>query len=114
MMHKSSLILIAGLLFAAYQIGNPLLIRCIWVLFGIIFLFPKISYYVDQLLHKPLFALSSVINFIILIIFYFLILSPYALVYRAISGMKKNVKVDCTNFRYRNHVYNKNDLIRTF
>jgi hypothetical protein len=114
MIHKSSLILFTGLLFVAYQIGNPILIKLIWVLFGIIFLFSKISHYIDHLLKKPLFAISSSINFIVLTIFYFLIFSPYALVFRVVSGMKKIVKADCTNFKYRNHEYHKNDLIRTF
>jgi len=114
MIHKSTLILFTGLLFVAYQIGNPVLIKLIWVLFGIIFLFTKISHYIDQLLKKPLFVLSIVINFVVLTIFYFLIFSPYALAFRVISGIKKIVKADCTNFKNRNHEYHKNDLIRTF
>jgi len=114
MIHKSSIILLAGLVFVAYQIGNSLLIKFIWILSGIIFIFPTIDNYLDIVLKKPLFTLSLVINFVILAIFYYTIFSPYALVYKAISKIKTYGKRDYTNFVDRNHGYIKNDLIRTF
>jgi hypothetical protein len=114
MIHKSTLVLTAGLLFVAYKIENPLLIKLILILLGLIFIFPWVSHKIDLLLKKPLLAISLALNFLILTFFYFLIFTPYALVFKAISTIKSTAKAEDTNFRYRNHEYSKSDLIRTF
>jgi hypothetical protein len=114
MIHKLTAFLLFGVLLIAYSIGLDIYIKLSWILCCIVVFSTELSTLIAKLLQKPLNGMSQLINFVSLFIFYFFLLTPFALIFNLFSYFNVQSKITNSNFTVRNHEYNKKDLIRTF
>ncbi len=114
MIHRTTIILIGGIICLTYYLGNDSIIKSAWLVGFFIFISNKLSESIDVFFKEPLRILGILINYLVLTVFYFLILTPFSLISRVISKLSTRNKNNVTNFVIRNHEFEKNDLIRTF